>query len=157
VATELGHGALVANGRTCGDCALEQRLLEAADRHERERRLAGERPQIAGAIRHAAQTDHVAADGASGREIALAARREQRHQPRVEHVEPEAREVSEVTRAGDQELRAQLGIARRRRAAVDDERREPLARELARDREPDRARADDRDVVGRGQGITPSS
>jgi hypothetical protein len=56
------------------------------------------------------------------------------------------REVREVTAARHQQLRTRARVLARWRVAVDHQRGEIAARELDRERETDRTRADDRDV-----------
>lgn len=121
-------------------------MLQAADRDEREWRLGRERPQIARQRRDLPRrcTDDLTTDGASRSKIALAARVQARHDARILEIDAEACEVREVTRARDEQLRANLRIRRERRAAVEHQGREAEARRLDREGETHRSRADDR-------------
>ena len=77
MATHARHVAAVVNDRAMRERALEQRLLEASDRDQRERWLRREGPQVACALGLAAQGDHVATDDPSRSVISLAPRLQQ--------------------------------------------------------------------------------
>src|SRR5688500_16604792 len=114
----------------------EQRLLEPTDRDQCTRRLRGQLPQIRCLVR-LAQRWHVAHDRTAGGEVSLATRSEQRDDLRVANVDTEVREIREVARTSDQQLRADTRVLIERRPAVDDQRREIQTRALHRKRKAD--------------------
>jgi hypothetical protein len=67
-----------------------------------------------------------------------------RHDTRILEVDTEPCEVREVTRARDEQLRANPSIRRQRGTPVEDQRREASTRRLDREGETNRSRADDR-------------
>jgi hypothetical protein len=123
--------------------ALEQCLLKASDRNQRERWLRREGPQVACSLRLAAQRDYLATDDASGRVITFAARLEQRHGVWVANVDPQVHQVCEVATPRDEELRANPRILGERWTTIDNQRREAGARGLDREGETNRSRTDD--------------